>query len=129
MPAKQTAKISVHRILAGEELKDNWFKLTTKPKQFFEKKEGPVTLEAYPPTMIFPVNGVFVYIGMSPNLPTEELPVGCLDGSEYIRVDENMQTIIPNVYAIGDIRSKKYRQVITAMSDGAIAAIHISKNL
>lgn len=75
------------------------------------------------------VDAVFPYIGMSPNLPTEELPVACLDGSEYIRVDENMQTIMPDVYAIGDITSKKYRQVITAMSDGAIAAIHISKNI
>lgn len=75
------------------------------------------------------VDGIFPYIGMSPNLPTEEIPVGCLDGSEYIRVDENMQTIMPDVYAIGDITSKKYRQVITAMSDGAIAAIHISKNI
>ena len=38
-----------------------------------------------------------------------------------------METSVKGVYAIGDVRSKAYRQVVTAVSDGAIAAIHISK--
>ena len=64
---------------------------------------------------------------MSPNLPKfTGLPFG---GKTYICVDKNMKTTHPDVYAIGDIREKEYRQVITAMSDGAIAAIHISKVL
>ena len=71
-------------------------------------------------------DGVFPYIGMSPNLPAGDVPE--LENG-YIKVNENMETSIPDVYAIGDITSKKYRQVITAMSDGAIAAIHISKNI
>jgi thioredoxin reductase (NADPH) len=72
------------------------------------------------------VEGVFVYIGMSPNLPEADVPE--LENG-YIKVNENMETSCPDVYAIGDITNKKYRQVITAMSDGAIAAIHISKNI
>lgn len=117
-------------MLSGEELKDNWFKLTIKPKQFFEKKEETVTLEAIPPTMIFPVNGVFVYIGMRPNLPLlKEKPLVFTNDDGYIYVDENMQTPLSDVYAIGDITNKKYRQVVTAISDGAIAAIHISKKV
>ena len=72
------------------------------------------------------VEGVFVYIGMSPNLPEGDVPE--LENG-YIKVNENMETSCPDIYAIGDITNKKYRQVITAMSDGAIAAIHISKNL
>ena len=117
-------------MLFGEELKDNWFRLTIKPRQFFEKKEETVTFEAYPPTMIFPVNGIFPYIGMSPNLPTIiPKPMVFTNDDGYIYVDENRQTAVKNVYAIGDITNKKYRQVITAMSDGAIAAIHISKNI
>lgn len=75
------------------------------------------------------IDAVFPYIGMSPNLPTDNVIVGMLDKFGYIITDDNMQTIIPDIYAIGDIRSKKYRQVITAMNDGAIAAIHISKNI
>lgn len=124
-------------VLSGEELKDNWFKLTIKPKQFFENKKEPVTLEALPPTIKFPVNGVFVYVGMSPNLPNlinenctnSHLIAGLFHKDGYIITNEDMQTTIDDIYAIGDITNKKYRQVITAMSDGAIAAIHISKNL
>ena len=36
--------------------------------------------------------------------------------------DENMQTSIPGLYAAGDVRSKPFRQIVTAVSDGAIAA-------
>ena len=75
---------------------------------------------------VISVDGVFPYIGMSPNLPAGDIPE--LENG-YIKVNDNMETSIPDVYAIGDITSKKYRQVITAMSDGAIAAIHISKNI
>ena len=76
------------------------------------------------------VDGVFVYIGMSPNLPTIiSKPVGFTNDDGYIYVNEDMETSCPDIYAVGDITSKKYRQVITAMNDGAIAAIHISKNI
>lgn len=75
---------------------------------------------------VISVDGVFPYIGMSPNLPKGDIPE--LENG-YIKVNENMETSVPDIYAIGDITSKKYRQVITAMSDGAIAAIHISKNI
>jgi len=47
----------------------------------------------------------------------------------YILTDEDMKTSIPDVYAIGDIISKKYRQITTAVADGTIAAITISKEL
>ena len=40
-----------------------------------------------------------------------------------------MKTNIPDVYAAGDIRTKKFRQITTAVSDGTIAAISISKEL
>lgn len=81
----------------------------------------------------FSVDGIFVYIGMSPNLPSIKLDAEALDymtdDNGYLIVNDNMQVMLPDVYAIGDITNKKYRQVITAMSDGAIAAIHISKVL
>lgn len=81
-------------------------------------------------TYDFTTDGVFIYVGMTPNLPNfKEIPLErFLDDYGYIYVNEDMKTSVSNVYAIGDIRSKKYRQVITAMSDGAIAAINISKS-
>ncbi len=44
------------------------------------------------------------------------------DENGYIITDENMKTSIPGVYAAGDIRKKSLRQVVTAVSDGAVAA-------
>ncbi len=65
--------------------------------------------------------GVFVYAGSTPN--TALYPELSL-GNGFIPVEENMQTQIPGVYAVGDIRVKQVRQVATAVADGAIAGIH-----
>ncbi len=67
------------------------------------------------------VNGVFPYIGFSPNVDyfSEQLQ---LTRQGFIETDENMQTSIKGVYAAGDVRNTPLRQVITAASDGAIAA-------
>ncbi len=65
--------------------------------------------------------GVFVYAGIVPN--TQMYAELKLDGG-YIPTDDSMQTEIPGVFAAGDIRVKKVRQVPTAVADGAIAGIH-----
>jgi thioredoxin reductase (NADPH) len=67
------------------------------------------------------VDGIFVYVGILPNNELIESRVE-LDEQGFAKVDESMQTNIPGIYAAGDIVSKKLRQVITAASDGAIAA-------
>jgi len=66
------------------------------------------------------VDGIFVSIGRKPN--TEFLN-GILElENGYIVADETTQTSIPGVYAVGDVRTKTLRQVVTAVSDGAVAA-------
>ena len=45
----------------------------------------------------------------------------------YIKTDEDMHTGISGVYAAGDVRVKSFRQVVTAASDGAIAAMQAEK--
>jgi thioredoxin reductase (NADPH) len=52
-----------------------------------------------------------------------------LDKWGYIKTDEDMRTSIEGVYAVGDVISKKYRQITTAVADGTIAAMAISKEL
>lgn len=64
--------------------------------------------------------GVFVYAGIVPN--TQMYTELKLDDG-YILTDDSMQTEIPGVFAAGDIRAKKVRQVATAVADGAIAGI------
>jgi len=43
--------------------------------------------------------------------------------------NEDMQTSISGVYAVGDVISKKYRQITTAVADGTIAAMAIAKEM
>ncbi len=73
-------------------------------------------------------DGVFIFIGMKPNLGlfSDKLE---LDKWGYIKTDDEMRTSIPHVYAVGDVISKKYRQITTAVADGTIAAISIAKDL
>lgn len=73
-------------------------------------------------------DGVFIFIGMQPNtsLIKEKLEI---DKWGYIQTDEDMRTNIKDVYAVGDVISKKYRQITTAVADGTIAAISIAKEL
>ncbi len=66
------------------------------------------------------IDGLFVAVGVAPN---SELLEGILPlDNGYIATDENMQTAIPGVFAAGDIIKKPLRQIITAASDGAVAA-------
>ena len=73
-------------------------------------------------------DGVFVFTGMKPNISlfNNELE---LDQWGYIKTDEDMQTNVKGIFAVGDVTSKKYRQITTAVSDGTIAAIAITREL
>jgi len=73
-------------------------------------------------------DGVFVFVGMKPNIENIADQFD-LDDWGYVKTDESMKSSIPNVYAVGDVRSKMYRQITTAVSDGTIASIAISKEL
>ncbi|MBQ4264904.1 MAG: thioredoxin-disulfide reductase [Clostridia bacterium] len=71
------------------------------------------------------VDGVFVSVGRK---PATELVAGQieLDKGGYIAAGETTETNIPGVYAVGDVRTKLLRQVVTAVADGAIA-VHMAE--
>ncbi len=73
-------------------------------------------------------DGVFIFAGMKPNIE-EVAGRFTLDQWGYIKTDPVMHTNIRDVFAIGDVASKAYRQITTAVSDGTIAAITASKEL
>ena len=74
------------------------------------------------------VDGVLVQVGLDPN--TEYLDgVVPLDDQGQIIVNDRMETEVPYVLAAGDIRSDSPRQVVTAVGDGAIAAITVERLL
>ena len=70
-------------------------------------------------------DGIFVSIGRK---PATELVNGKLDldNSGYIVADETTRTNLPGVFAVGDVRTKLLRQVVTAVSDGAVA-VHLAE--
>ena len=67
-----------------------------------------------------PCDVVFIFAGMAPQ--TELVEMLKKDAGGYILTDENMQTSIPGLFAAGDVRAKPFRQIVTAVNDGAIAA-------
>lgn len=113
-------KAVADRLLANPKVK---FLFNSKVKQI--KGEGRVQsieIESTQDSSIteHTCDAVFIFAGMNPVTSlVEMLPK---DNSGYITTDENMQTLIPGLYAAGDIRAKSFRQVVTAVSDGAIAA-------
>ena len=65
-------------------------------------------------------DGLFVSIGRKPatELVKDQM---ALDGSGYVLADESTRTSVPGVFAVGDVRTKVLRQIITAAADGAMA--------
>ncbi len=66
-------------------------------------------------------DGVFVSIGRKPATDLIKGQID-IDSMGYIIADETTCTNIPGVYAVGDVRTKALRQVVTAVADGAVAA-------
>ena len=69
---------------------------------------------------LFPTDGVFIYIG---NVPMTEpfKDLGITDEQGWVITDDEMKTSVPGVFAVGDVRDKKLRQITTAVGDGGIA--------
>ena len=70
---------------------------------------------------VIPADGLFVSIGRAPATALFDGQLA-LDPGGYIRAGEDTATSIPGVFAVGDVRTKAVRQIITAAADGAVAA-------
>ena len=73
-------------------------------------------------------DGVFVSIGRSPNTALVAGQVQ-LDPAGYVVADETTRTNLPGVFAVGDVRTKALRQVVTAAADGAVASHYAEEYL
>ena len=76
-------------------------------------------------------DGIFIAIGIKPNTALLKNK-GTLDDNGYIIADENGITSVPGLFAAGDVRKKRLRQIVTAVSDGACCAVsaedYLNKN-
>jgi thioredoxin reductase (NADPH) len=73
-----------------------------------------------------PVGGVFIFIGFSPNQIKDHANH---DQLGFFLTDERMQTSVPGLFAIGDIRAQPVRQITNATADGTVAAVMAQKFL
>lgn len=73
------------------------------------------------------VNGVFIAVGITPNSAPYEGLVDMDHG--YIKADETGVTSVPGIYAVGDVRTKQLRQIVTAVADGANAVTSAERYL
>ncbi|MBW1800037.1 MAG: thioredoxin-disulfide reductase [Deltaproteobacteria bacterium] len=74
------------------------------------------------------VQGVFIFIGTQPNTDIVKGLVD-LDENGFIKTDNHMETSVPGVFAAGDIRSKLFRQIATAVGEGAAASYSVERYL
>ncbi len=73
-----------------------------------------------------PVGGIFIFIGFTPNNIKEHAKH---DQSGFFLTDERMETSIPGLFAVGDIRAQPVRQITNATGDGTVAAVMAQKYL
>lgn len=78
--------------------------------------------------MVVDCDGIFISVGRAPatELVRDQLE---LDAIGYVMADESTRTNLPGVFAVGDVRTKAVRQVVTAVSDGAVAAHYAEQYL
>lgn len=77
---------------------------------------------------VIDVDGVFVAFGSVPQTALVKDLVE-LDPAGYVKADETGETSLAGLYVAGDVRTKKLRQVVTAVSDGANAATAVAEYL
>jgi thioredoxin reductase (NADPH) len=73
-------------------------------------------------------DGVFIYIGEQP-ITSPFINLGITNSNGWIITDNNMHTSVPGIFAVGDVRDKNLRQIITATNDGGIAGQQVFQYL
>ncbi len=123
----RAAKIYQSSLNKAENIEFKWNSQVK--KLLFDQKINGIKIENKNGSVsVLPIDGLFISIGRVPasELFSEQLD---LDESGYIVADETTKTNIDGVFAIGDLRTKAVRQIVTAAADGAVAVHFAEKYL
>ena len=127
----RATKILQERAFANDKIEFLWDSVVTGMDGFFGVEKVHVKNLKTGNESEIEANGCFIWIGILPNTEFIKGDVKT-DESGFIVVDTKMQTNVPGVFAIGDVRDTPLRQIATAVGDGAIAAVsaeHYIENL
>lgn len=114
-------RVSAEPLFRAENVEFRWNSTVTQLLQE-EKLTGLVLRDVHTgQESILPCDGVFVSVGRVPATDLVASQLALTEGG-YVDADESTRTSIPGVFAVGDVRSKPVRQIVTAVADGAVAA-------
>jgi len=127
----RATKILQERAFENDKLEIIWDSVATGVQGFFGVESVNIKNVKTNEEKAIKADGCFIWVGILPN--TEFLNKSVkTDATGFIQADKNMQTSIPGVFAVGDVRDTPLRQVSTAVGDGAMAAVsaeHYIENL
>ena len=124
----RATKIYHEPLMQAENVRFLWNSTVTKLHRE-EKLTGVTVANVQTGEEIFvPADGIFVSIGRKPSTEVFQGQLE-LDPGGYVLADESTRTSIPGVFAVGDVRTKQVRQIITAAADGAVAAHYAEEYL
>ena len=121
----QAEKITADKVITNPKVNILW---SHEPRAFY-KKENKMVVEAEnlktKKRIRLERDGIFIFVGLVPNSAFLKNNPIQLTKYGYVITDPQMETNIRGVYAAGDIRDKRHRQITTSVGDGTIAALEI----
>ncbi|SMC84685.1 thioredoxin reductase (NADPH) [Desulfocicer vacuolatum DSM 3385] len=127
----RATKVLQERALKNDKIEMVWDSVVTGMDGFFNVENVHIKNVKTQAQSTIKADGCFIWVGTTPNTAYVKDNVKTDDGG-FIFTDTHMETSIPGVYAIGDVRTTPLKQITTAVGDGAIAAMsaeHFIENL
>lgn len=118
----RATKILQERAFSNDKIEFLWDSVVTGMDGFFGLEKVNIKNLKTGNASEIEANGCFIWIGILPNTEFIKGDVKT-DESGFIFVDTKMQTNVPGVFAVGDVRDTPLRQIATAVGDGAVAAV------
>ena len=121
----QAEKITADKVTMNPKVNILW---SHEPRAFYKKENKMVVEAEYLKTnkrIRLERDGIFIFVGLFPNSAFLKSTPLQLTKHGYIITDPQMETNIRGVYAAGDIRDKRHRQITIAVGDGTIAALEV----
>jgi len=121
----QAEKITADKVITNPKVDILW---SHEPRAFY-KKENKMVVEAENlktnKRIRLERDGIFIFVGLVPNSTfLKNVPIQLTEYG-YIITSPQMETNLKGVYAVGDIRDKKHRQITMAVGDGTVAALEV----